>query len=316
MGNPSSGHGPTYMSSPHVYIGPFRCWLEALCTTRPLTWLSPCVWGDADGSGFIRNLLHRTILGSWIVKSFWAKLGSDCINSNNIAKHTETKKLVPDQSAFWYGVNLSILNYRQDIYDYVRSSQVQVIRKDVKGLEMGNRIRFEDGATVRTHTLVCCMGWSYVPSIEFRPKDLHAELGISSADYSRSQKDLWDELNTQADTEIFEKSPMLLDAPKIYQNLVGVQQDLPHISGKKIRSSDITPWRLFRGIAPPSIQSRDIVFLGMVQQLQSALRSEVSSIWAYAYLNNKLEEPLERSVVYRSRCSQVSRHRTRRLSLR
>lgn len=58
-----SGHGPTYMAPAHVYIDPLRCWLEKLTTTRPLTWLSPCVWGDADGFGYLRNLLHGTSWG-------------------------------------------------------------------------------------------------------------------------------------------------------------------------------------------------------------------------------------------------------------
>lgn len=39
----ASGHGPTYMAPAHIYIGPFRCWLEKLTTLRALTWFSPCV---------------------------------------------------------------------------------------------------------------------------------------------------------------------------------------------------------------------------------------------------------------------------------
>jgi len=42
----ASGHGPTYMAPGHVYLGPFRCWLEKLTTVRFLTLFSPCVWSS------------------------------------------------------------------------------------------------------------------------------------------------------------------------------------------------------------------------------------------------------------------------------
>lgn len=106
-----SGHGPTYMASAHIYIGPFRYWLEKLTTTRPLTWLSPCVWGDADGFGYLRNLLHGTSWGRWFVDRFWAKMASDTLEQSGILKSEATKNSVPDEPLFWYGVSLAILNY-------------------------------------------------------------------------------------------------------------------------------------------------------------------------------------------------------------
>ena len=41
-------------------------------------------------------------------------------------------------------------------------------------------------------------------------------------------------------------------------------------------------------MAPPSLPTRDTVFLGVVAQLQGVFRSEISSVRAYAYVNNKL----------------------------
>lgn len=38
----------------------------------------------------------------------------------------------------------------------------------------------------------------------------------------------------------------------------------------------------------PSLPIRDTVFLGVVQQSQGAVRSEISSNWAYAYMMVKL----------------------------
>ena len=193
----ASGHGPTYMAPAHIYVGPFRCWLEKLTTTRIFTFFSPCIWGDADGFGYVRNLLHGTKWGRWIVDIFWWKLGSDLIDQTHIAKHPETKKLMPDQPPFWYGVSLAILNYPTDIYEFVRGGQVKVLRKDVKCLESPKTIRFEDGSSVESDALVCSMGWKFEPTIDFRPKEIHADLGIPSADFSHAQKELWDRLDAR-----------------------------------------------------------------------------------------------------------------------
>ncbi|MCJ1450700.1 hypothetical protein MMC28_001033 [Mycoblastus sanguinarius] len=288
----ASGHGPTYMVPSHVYIGPFRCWFEKVTTTRPLTWFSPCVWGDADGFSFVRNFLHCTTWGRWVVDTFWAKIGSDLITQTGIAEHEETKKLIPDQPPFWYGVSLSILNYPSDIYGFVRSGQVKVLRKDVKCLEGEKRIRFEDGTTVQTDALICSMGWKFRPTIEFRPKEIHAELGVPSADYTPTQREMWDKLEARADVEVFERFPKLLNGPKMDQDSLMVEDNLPHADFKNFPRKEVSPWRLFRGIAPPALLTRDIVFLGMVFNIQGAVRSEISSIWAYAYMNDKLPDQL------------------------
>lgn len=121
----ASGHGPTYMEPAHIYIGPFRCWIEKLTGTQPLTWLSLCVWGDSDGVGFVRNLLHGTSWGRWFVDTFWAKMASNTLERSGILKSEATKNLIPDQSLFWYGVSLAILDYPKDMYELVRNGQVK-----------------------------------------------------------------------------------------------------------------------------------------------------------------------------------------------
>ena len=193
----ASGHGPTHMAPAHIYVGPFRCWLEKLTTTPIFTLFSPCVWGDADGFGHLRSLLHGTKWGSRIVDAFWWKLGSDLIDQTHIAKHPETRMLMPDQPPFWYGVGLSILNHPTDIYEFVRSGQVRVLRKDVNCLESSKTIRFKDGSSVQSDALICSMGWKFEPTIEFKPKEIHADLGIPSADFSNSQKEVWERLGAR-----------------------------------------------------------------------------------------------------------------------
>ena len=140
---------------------------------RVFTFFSPCIWRDADGFDYVRILLlHGTKLGRWIVDTFWWKLGSDLIDQTHIAKHPETKKLMPDQPPLWYGVSLSTLNYPTNIYEFVRGRQVKVLRKGGKCLESLKTIRFEDGSLVESDALVCSISWKFEPTIDFRPKEI------------------------------------------------------------------------------------------------------------------------------------------------
>ena len=292
----ASGHGPCYIAPAYIYLGPFRRWLEKLLATRIFTLFSPIIWDEADGFGFVRGLLHRTTLGRWVVDRFWDKLSSDVVDQTHLAKHPETKKLIPDQSTFWYGINIAILNYPTDIFDFVRSGQVKVIREDVACIEDAKTIKFKGGSTVQTDALVYSMGWRSEPSIEFRPKEMHSDLGIPSADLTSTQKEVWDRLNARADLEIFERFPRLVSGPKINPDPLVVPQMLPNselADTAAPRVAEASSWRLWRGIAPPAVTTRDLVFLGLVQTPQGSVRSEISSLWAYAYMYDKLKGPFE-----------------------
>ena len=292
----ASGHGPCYMAPAYIYLGPFRCWLEKLLATRIITFFSPIIWDDADGFGFVRSLLHGTTLGRWIVDRVWDKLSSDLIDQTHIANHPETKKLIPDKNTFWYGINLGILNYPTDIFDFVRSGQVKVIREDVARIDGAKTMKFKGGTTVQTDALICSTGWRFEPSIEFRPKEIHADLGLPSRDLTSTQKEVWDRLNARADLEIFERFPKLRSGPKFDHDSLAVPQILPDsvlADTEARRVKEASSWRLWRGIAPPAVTTRDLVFLGFIVQPQGALRSEISSIWAYAYMYDKLKGPLK-----------------------
>ncbi|KAL8683965.1 MAG: hypothetical protein Q9224_006646 [Gallowayella concinna] len=110
---------------------------------------------------------------------------------------------------------------------------------------------------------------------------------------------MWAELEKTADEEILERFPILADGPGIGKddriipkpNNNGVapadSEKLITEPGKQ-RKEEHTPWRLFRGIAPPANPRRDLVFLGMMMSMQTVLRSEMAALWAYAYLNGCL----------------------------
>ncbi len=82
-----------------------------------------------------------------------------------------------------------------------------MIRQDV--------VFLEGATTVQTDALICSTGWRFEPSVEFRPKEIHADLRIPRANLTSTQKRAWNRLNIRADLEIFERFPKLMSGPKI-----------------------------------------------------------------------------------------------------
>ncbi|KAG8533981.1 uncharacterized protein KY384_001724 [Bacidia gigantensis] len=274
----SSGHGPIWMAPSHVQIGPVLCWLEKLATTRFITFFSPSIWGDADGFGWIRSLLHGTRFGRWLVKGFYGKLSYETLLQSGLLKDEKLKVLIPDDNALWYGAGLSILNYPTDIHDFVLSGQVEVIRKDIDTLRAPNKVHFanSDHAPLETDAVICNTGWKHDLPFEVLPHSLHSDLGLPTTHMTDSEMESWADMDAQADAEVFQRFPMLKAGPRLENPQMQTQQ----------RPS---PWRLWRGIAPPGLvnappEDRSIVFLGMMVFLQTSLRCELCSLWAYAWM--------------------------------
>ncbi|KAL8712587.1 MAG: hypothetical protein Q9220_003118 [cf. Caloplaca sp. 1 TL-2023] len=313
-----SGHGPNYMAYSHVQMGPLRVWLEPLVTTRLLTFFSPCIWGARDGFGYVRRLLHGTSVGQWIVKQFWNKLQSDVVTQTGLqSKGPEVEKLMPKERMLWYGSGLSVLNYEKDIHSFVQDGTVRVVRKDIEKLE-GKRITFkkngaatqktdgeerasddeEEDENVEVDALITTTGWRWDSNISFLPQSQHFDLGIPSTHHTPSQLSHSAALDTRADTEILCRFPMLAHGPSVgKEDLVVPSPPSDDKSSSGVSPNPPqnahTPWRLFRGIAPPcNHPSRDLVFLGMMLSLQTVLRSEIAALWAYAYLHDELSSPL------------------------
>ena len=290
----ASGHGPCFMAPAYMRLGPFLCWLEALTTTRFFTWFSPCIWGNADGFGYVRSLLHGTRVGRWIVDKFWKKLSADTIEQAGLNKNEKLKILIPDVEAFWVSARLGILNYPSNIYDYVTNGQVEVLRKDVECLENGNSIKFTDGHHVETDALICSTGWNFSPDIEFLPRSLHSEFGIPSLELTKSQKEMWAKLNAKVDVEICERFPKLTERPLLNDHSLVVRENLPLPSAQR-KHEEYSPWRLWRGVVPPLVKEKNLVFLGMMHNFQGSLTSEITALWAYAYMKGDLSRSLRMS---------------------
>lgn len=269
-----SGHGPIWMAP--AYVTPLKMWLEKLVTTRFLTWFSPCVWGDWDGFGRIRNFFHGTAVGRKIVDGFWWVLANDVKDLNGYDKHPETKKLKPWTSAFWVGSSLSILNYPTDFFDHVRDGKIKVHIADISRLS-NKTIHLSTGESIPADALICSTGWRHHPPVKFLPEGIDRELGLPYHAEATEEP-----IIRRADEEILNRFPRLKSQPVINANYKPLESE-------KSSAALNRPYRLYRFMVPPAfIEDRSIAFNGMIQSINTATAAQIQALWLTAYLDGRL----------------------------
>ncbi|GKZ35526.1 hypothetical protein AbraIFM66950_006188 [Aspergillus brasiliensis] len=289
-----SGGGAVWMASPWAKFAGAKTKLEYLVTMRFFTWFSPCIFGDFDGFSWIRKALHQTRLGRYIVHRFWEGIRMDIIDQNGYRKEECLKHLEPLESLFW-SARVGILNYPSDIHNYLRSGQVTITRKDIDHLSSPGTVTFADGTNLETDALVAITGWKLAPSVKYKPDGLDGSLGIPSSNLNAEDETLWKILDRKADEEILSRFPYLRNPP-------------PGIPYKQ----DVSPFRLYCGIAPPSLASKgdnSIAYMKMVHSTSNVIIAECQALWTYAYLNGKI--PIDKTDVYHQTAlfSRYGKHR-------
>ncbi|KAI8630335.1 FAD/NAD(P)-binding domain-containing protein [Xylariaceae sp. FL1651] len=288
----SSGHGPCWIAPP--YVTPLKKWIEKLANMRLLTWFSPCIWGDADGYTRIRSFYHGTAMGRFIVDSFWKILGGDVMTLNKYDAHPDTAKLKPWTEAMFTGASFSILNYEQDIMEFVKSDMVDVHVGEIDHLSPG-KVHLADGTGFPSDVLLANTGWKHVPTIKFLPEGIEKELGIPHelADNAPAE-DLANQrrLIERADKEILQRFPRLRQQP------VWNKHYKPLTDQKGIDSNDevtpctpLTPYMLYHFLVPPSsrfLRTRDVAFTGMISNFSNTITAHISGLWISAYFSGQL----------------------------
>ena len=158
-------------------------------------------------------------------------MSASSLDQSGIVRDESTKVLVPDQSLMWYGTQASSLMYDTDIYELVKTGQVQGIREDLERLDQ-DTVALHNGQKFKTDALICATGYKYGPSFSREPDTRQLSWGVP---IPSSQDDFFPALDAKADIELFKRFPLLATSP-------------PSIE----RQPSLTPWRLWRFIAPPS----------------------------------------------------------------
>lgn len=175
------------------------------------------------------------------------------------------------------------------MYHYIRTGQVTVHRADISAFS-SHTIHLSDATstTITSDLLITATGFSAQPSITFHPSISHSGLGLPSNSLTPEQSKFWSDLTATADTTIGAKFPRLVGGP-----FQGPKSNVV----KPFKSTDdpnatFTPWRLWRGMAPPGPTGEgrcDLVFLGMMIHLANTVKLEIQCLWAWAYLTGRLD---------------------------
>ncbi|KAL5356281.1 hypothetical protein BJX96DRAFT_186233 [Aspergillus floccosus] len=174
---------------------------------------------------------------------------------------------------FW-SARVGILNYPSDIHDYLRSGQVKITHKDIDHLSDPGVVTFSDGTSIQTDALVAITGWKLGSTLKYKPDGLDARLGIPSSHSDAKETAFWEQLDSAADKEIFGRFPYLRNPPS----------RIPY-------KQNVTPFRLYRGIAPPNLTTEgdySLAYVKMVHSTSNVIIAETQALWVYAYLNGKL----------------------------
>ncbi|KIW11667.1 hypothetical protein PV08_10969 [Exophiala spinifera] len=298
-----SGKGPEWVFPSHTKIGPFTVPREFLPSRRAVSFFSPCLWDD--GFSKLRYLLHSTSIGKIIAQKFWGNLHAATIQDCGIRNDERTKVLEPEQSPFWYGTASGVYNFEKDIYEMIKSGQVRVHREDISHLSEGH-ITFTSSSSpssssdpdpgpaaaseahsIQVDALITATGFSAKPTVTFTPTSTHSDLGIPSTTFTRGQHEFWSTLDGAADEKLSRAFPRLVSGPFASPSSDTVK---PYNAGID-PETNYTPFRLYRGIAPPGPTAngtRDLVFIGMFSNLANTPRCELQCLWAYAYLSGSL----------------------------
>ncbi|KAI8269765.1 hypothetical protein K4K58_000212 [Colletotrichum sp. SAR11_239] len=200
--------------------------------------------------------------------------------------HEKTKVLQPEQNQFWYGTASGILSFDDDFFEYVRNGTVEIYREDIDHLS-DHRVHLADGTSFSVDLLVASTGFSAKPTMNFEPASLHSELGVPTAEMSPDQVAFWNEQSAKADKAIGARFPRLLDGPFLSPTS---SKPKPFNPGASVEVS-YSPWRLYRGMAPPGLAANDdrsLIFLGVFSNLANIMRLEVQCLWALAYFEGKI----------------------------
>ncbi|KAK3343395.1 cofactor FMO1 FAD enzyme [Lasiosphaeria hispida] len=296
-----SGRGPTWVFPTHTFLGPFEAWREKLVTRRIVSFMSPCNWPDYSGFAWLRSFLHTNSVGKFIAQKFWESIHADTARDCRYRDSKEFEVLEPEQSPFWYGTASGTLNYDQDFLSFISNGQVHIHRADISHLSPSSIHLRPNGASPYSLTVdaaIASTGYSAKPTITFSPASSHSSLGIPTTSLSPEHSARWANLDQQADLTIGSQFPRLLIGP--HRSPRSTHPQKFHPGATSAAETPYTPWRLYRGIAPPGLTAagdRSLVFVGMFSNIANTIRLEVQCLWAVAYFCGGLGDSVREDVV-------------------
>ncbi|ELQ45149.1 hypothetical protein MCOR02_006872 [Pyricularia oryzae] len=305
-----TGRGPSWIMPSWARMGPFKLVRERLARVRFISFMSPWAFDDFSGVGWLREAVHGTAAGRFVKGKFWKLMHFTTAVQTGFKGKSPHRVLEPEHSPFWYGTATGIDNYDKSLHDFVNSGQIRVHRDDISHLSE-HKVHLCRGQELQVDAIVAATGYWAKPAINFVPESTHSGLGVPSISLSQSQQLHWRRLEAASDAKIGARFPELIKGPpqsRKSKSPAGRWSKSSTATGKgaggrpalyKFGSADhempYSPWRLYRGIAPPGLAAtgdRSLAFVGIHSNLSNMLRLEVQSLWAASYLlGHALDDP-------------------------
>ncbi|KAF9890547.1 hypothetical protein FE257_005678 [Aspergillus nanangensis] len=260
---------------------------------RPAPGITPVKseWGPYLEGSRLRNLLHGSRLGRFLVRRVWEGVDREMATLAQYDADAKMDKLRPMQGVIECGSSGGIAN-QANFWETIRASNVHVHRsrivafsgdasKPIAHLQDGTRIPHLD-------LVVHATGWRPVVPIRFEPPELAQALGLASP---LVRTTTIDGEKTPAETRDPWKS---LDRD--------IERDMRHrypshvfrtASSSSHRVRDTTPYRLFRRMVSPELVAegdRSFVAVGVVLTSTIAVVAEVQALWAVAFMTGGLDQ--------------------------
>ena len=265
--------------------------MQKLVLRRLISCFSPCILTSTDGFGWLRYFLHRTKIGLLISKQFWVNIGKETLEDCGYRHDPVLNVLEPEQSPFWYGTATGTYSYKTNFSRLIKAGRVHIHREDISHLSPHTvHLASESSTSVASDLMIAATGFTVRPTFNFKPASLAADLGlpVTTASLTPKQAETWSKLDAMADQHITQVFPRLTAGPFHSPTSQIVKAYNP---GAQTPTSDLsmTPYRLYRCIAPPSLTiqgDRSLAFIGYMSNIAGTIRLEVQCLWAYAYLTH------------------------------
>jgi dimethylaniline monooxygenase (N-oxide forming) len=181
---------------------------------------------------------------------------------------------------FWSNSGLSVVHDNSTFFDMVAEGEkIHVHRASISSFSTQS-VNISDGQNLPCDAVVFATGWKTNQTAIFSPSllpDLGFQYDLSSQ--SSEQAKHWNALDTNSEAQVRATFPMLASPPSEI-----VEYDRAHT-----KPATLTPFRLFRYIAPPNLAARgdrSLIVLGCLINTSVPTYSEASSLWGVAYLEN------------------------------
>ncbi len=263
---------PLIVIDPHM-----RPNLVAVNNTRIFSAFSPSMFAT---SGFWYNFLHsgKWFVGNVLLFLFWNVMSFVVTTSVGYGKSENGRKIKPqEKNLFRSAPYISVVHNTNPFLNELHSGKnLTVYRSNPTKLVKGG-MKLDTGEVLKADVVVYCTGW--LSTIDFFYDEEAAQLGIPVPHDLQDvdQEKFWANMEDVADTEVTQVLPELSKYPK------------PSFETGKTHS------RLYRQVLSPKLlaeKDRSITFVGMISSSQTSFASELSALWAAAWMEDIYPRPL------------------------